>query len=120
MTLPGITPAPANETELMQRVMVVLSARGALVYRRNIGFGVAQGGRAVKFGLPGQADIGGMYRGIALEVETKFGRRGQSPAQRNWQAAVERAGGVYVLARSVEDATRALDAIDRRLDRAAA
>ena len=112
MTLPGIATAPVNETDLMHRVMAALSERGALVYRRNIGFGIAQGGRAVRFGLPGQADIGGIYRGVPLEIETKFGRRGQSPAQKNWQAAVERAGGVYVLARSVEDAVRALDRID--------
>ena len=61
------------------------------------------GGRFVTFGIPGQPDIFAIIRGrfVGIEVKTATGR--QSKDQQNWQRNCERAGGLYILARSVDD-----------------
>ena len=72
--------------------------------------GVARiGDRVVRFGVPGQADLTGILPdGRRLEVEVKSPEGTQTEDQRNFQRLIERFGGVYVLAWSVEDVRRAL------------
>jgi len=74
--------------------------------------GVAQiGSRVVRFGVPGQADLTGILPdGRRLEIEVKSDGGRQTEDQSNFQRMIERFGGVYVLARSVEDVERALAA----------
>jgi hypothetical protein len=43
---------------------------------------------------------------VQIEVKSATGR--QTEAQRKWQRMVEKFGGLYVLARSVEDVAQAL------------
>lgn len=72
--------------------------------------------RTVRFGLPGQADVTGILpcpcgcgRGVRLEIEVKREVGGvQSVEQKRYQQIVERFGGIYVLARSVDDVWAAL------------
>lgn len=87
------------------------------LWRANTGVAFAgspsgAGRRVVRFGVPGQADLTGILPGgLRLEIEVKRDgpRPGQlSPAQENYRAMIERFGGVYVLARSVEDVWTAL------------
>lgn len=59
--------------------------------------------RPVKFGVVGAADLSGIVAGRRLEIEVKGPDGKQSKEQANYQAMIERFGGVYVLARSVED-----------------
>lgn len=71
------------------------------------------GKRVIKFGIPGQADLSGIIRvapcrGTRLEIETKTAVGRQSDQQRKFQAMIEDAGGIYVLARSVNDVYGAL------------
>ena len=70
-------------------------------------------GRLVRFGIAGQGDLsgiisarlpGGTIFGARLEIEVKSATGRQSPDQRAFQAMLERFGGCYVLARSVDDA----------------
>lgn len=62
------------------------------------------GGRVVRFGLPGQADLTGILPGgVRLEIEVKGPGCPQTPEQKAFQRMIERFGGVYVLARSVQD-----------------
>ena len=90
----------------------ILAAIGALprvlAERSNTGCAVDARGRRVQFGVPGAPDIRvtAAGRSLAIEVKTATGR--QSPEQRRWQAAFERAGGVYVLARDVQTAVAAV------------
>ena len=66
-------------------------------------------GRWLQFGLKGQADITGiMLGGRRVEIEVKVGRDKQKPDQKNYQSVIERMGGLYVLARSVDDVREAL------------
>ncbi|MBP9032293.1 MAG: hypothetical protein KBG29_00270 [Pseudomonadales bacterium] len=67
------------------------------------------GGRIVRFGLPGQADLTGILpNGVRLEIEVKGPDGQQTEEQRAYQRMVERFGGVYVLARSVQDVWQAI------------
>lgn len=71
-------------------------------WRQNTG--VAQAGdRTVRFGIPGQADITGVAAGRRVEIEVKPPRGILRPEQRAFQKRVEDAGGVYLLARSLDD-----------------
>ena len=72
--------------------------------------GVARHGRRVaRFGVPGQADLTGILPGgVRLEIEVKSANCRQSAAQRDYQVMIERFGGVYVLAWSVDDVWNAI------------
>lgn len=64
--------------------------------------------RPISFGLPGSADILGVARGRGFGIETKTAAGKQSEQQRKFQAAFERAGGLYGVARSPEEAVAIL------------
>jgi hypothetical protein len=67
--------------------------------------GVAQAGdRKIRFGVPGQADITGIANGRRVEIEVKSPTGKQRPDQKQFQSRVEAAGGIYIVARSLDDA----------------
>ena len=110
-----------------QIVFAVLSTWGAhprlRIWRQNTGVGWFCDGKParqddpgaypVKFGTPGQADISGLFlpsgRRLEIELKTQTGR--QSKDQISFQRMIERMGGVYLLARSLEDVDRAFAAL---------
>ena len=84
------------------------SKRWMRLWRANV-LAARMGDRFVRAGVPGQADLTGILPdGRRLEIEAKSDRGRQTEDQRNFQRMIERFGGVYVLARSVEDVERAL------------
>jgi hypothetical protein len=100
-----------NETRLMLYILAQLRLRhpDGLWERQNVI--VAQAGpRTVRAGTPGQGDIKGCYHGRYIEIEVKTAAGRQSPEQRKRQADVTRAGGIYVVARSLDDALAAVQA----------
>jgi hypothetical protein len=79
------------------------------LWRANVGVG-RFGGRVVRFGVPGQADLTGILpSGVRLEIEVKGPHGRQTADQRSYQLMIERSGGVYVLARSVSDVWDAIE-----------
>ena len=103
-----------TETPIMREILCAVSALpGALFTRRNVGvFRALKGQMIVRVGLPGQADIAGCYRGRFVEIEVKTDKGRLSQDQKRWRMAVERAGGVFVIARNPADALTALAALD--------
>jgi hypothetical protein len=77
----------------------------AIFWRSNTGAARTPKG-FVRFGVAGQADVTGCVRGRRVEIEVKSPTGRQRPGQREFQRVVEAAGGVYLVARSAEDATR--------------
>lgn len=110
---PG-TPRDALEAEILRETLLALSALpGVVVWRQNSGLYYTPDGRGgwrrVRAAIPGAADITGMLPGgRRLEVECKTASGRQSEDQRVFQAVVERAGGLYVLARSAAEAVDAV------------
>jgi hypothetical protein len=91
-------------------VWLTLTKPEGVYYKSNTGaFAGEYKGRKrfVRFGTPGLADITGILPGgRALYVECKVGRDKQSDDQAMFQFRVEDAGGLYILARSIEDLER--------------
>jgi hypothetical protein len=102
-----------SETDLMRQILCAVSAvPGALFWRQNTGvFRSLSGREIVRCGVPGMADIGGCYLGKHVEIEVKTDKGRLSPAQKRWKMAVERAGGIWVLARNPADALDVLAAL---------
>jgi hypothetical protein len=64
--------------------------------------------RRMAVGLPGQSDIQGCLCGRAVYIEVKTATGRQRTDQRAFEAAVTKAGGIYIVARSHEDAVEQL------------
>ena len=99
-----------SETDLVQALLVALSASNAMVWRNNTGKLKDAWGRWVSFGLVGSADILGWCRrcGRAIAIEAKAPKGKLSEAQVAFGAQAKEAGVIYCVARSVDDALRAL------------
>jgi hypothetical protein len=104
------------ESVLMAEIMLAMSERGLLVWRQHVGtYRPIHGGAPIKMGLTGMSDIGaivprvvtpemvGTTIGLAVQVEVKTATGRESEAQATWGQVVRNKGGVYVLARSVDD-----------------
>lgn len=94
---------PQSESDTQALILIyVTSLPQTFAYRMNTG-AASDGSRFVKYGIPGQPDIFACIRGrfVGIEAKTAVGR--QSEKQKIWQRNLERAGGIYILARSVDD-----------------
>jgi hypothetical protein len=120
-------PVPKRrEQEIQRAILDLLHARGVLAWKAGSGaFRVQAPGqreRYVRMGHAGVADIIGVFpmarqslvdgtrstfgRFLAIEVKTETGA--VTPAQQAFLDAVSAAGGLAVVARSVDDVARAL------------
>ncbi|KAF2380358.1 hypothetical protein BSN82_16780, partial [Acinetobacter baylyi] len=63
--------------------------------------GVAIGGQWTKgTGTPGSADISATIKGRSVKIEVKYGKDRQSQAQKDYQKAIEKAGGTYIIVKT--------------------
>ena len=107
----------ASEQQIQQHIRLACSTGDTRLFRNNTGTLKDQNGRPVQFGLAkGSADlIGWTTRTItpdmvgqqvavflSIEVKTPTGRI--RPEQQQWLDAVQAAGGIAGVARSVDDA----------------
>lgn len=93
-----------NETELKRDCFQYLTLRGAKMERAQAG----SPNKRIRGAKKGTADLLGSWHGRAIAVETKASHRDgckcpSCDAQRTWRAEWERAGGLYIFARSVKD-----------------
>lgn len=119
-----------SEKAILNDVLVAVSALpDAMVWRNNTGQ-AWQGGRVkarvgekvtvepgmvilrnarpINFGLTGSGDALGAVQGRPVAIETKARRGYQSEQQANFERAWVRCGGLYILARSPEEAVEGL------------
>ncbi len=109
---PAIALIDRDERDILADVLIAVTAfPGASMIRQNTGAARTSDGRVVKFGRKGQPDIIGCIRGRYVGIETKTQSGQQTKEQKAWQYNVERSGGLYILARSVEDILHALSII---------
>jgi hypothetical protein len=108
-----------TEQQIQQHIRLTCSTGATRLFRNNTGTLRDQHGRPVSFGLcKGSADLIG-WRTVtitpemvgqqvavftSIEVKTPTGR--VKPEQQQWLDAVQAAGGIAGVARSVEDALR--------------
>lgn len=117
---------PMKESQIQRAIIDYLAARHILAFRMNSGSLRDKTGRPVQFGVPGMADIlafqwkwcimhgeGSLLHKVKavvptwIEVKNEKGK--QSELQKSFQAQVEGAGHVYLLARSLDDVIAALE-----------
>lgn len=101
-----------REGEVQAKIIPYLERRGdVFVWRNNTGSYQCAPGRWLSYGYPGSADIIGLWApsGRLLCVECKRPKGGrQSAEQIRFQENVTNHGGIYILARSIEDVARTL------------
>ena len=102
--------AGKTEGDIQRSIMLAIQQAfpTALILRQNTGVARDPRGQVIKFGTPGQGDLRCVIDGLAIEIEVKTETGRQSKAQKNYEAALRRAGGIYILARSPEDALEQL------------
>ncbi len=88
--------------DLVASVLLTLAPHG-IAWANNTGALKDQTGRLVRYGLVGSPDILACIKGRMVGIECKVGRDWQRHPQKQFAAALERAQGVYILARSVDD-----------------
>ena len=102
-----------SESKILAQVLWFLGRRPDVrCWRANCGVARAlSSDHIIRYGIPGQADISGILSdGRRLEIETKTARRSQSKQQVAFQAMIEKFNGVYIVARSADDALAQLRA----------
>lgn len=101
-----------NETRIQSWILVQLKERypDSLFDRQNV---IAAEGatRFIRSGTPGQGDIRGCHKGRYIELEVKRPGKGQSKKQKERQADVTRAGGIYAVVNDKHDAFAVVDAL---------
>lgn len=104
----------ARESDIQAEILLALSRAfhpDGVFWRQNSGSALSpDGARRIKLAPIGSADVVGVLRGRFVEVEVKTRTGKQRPEQAAHQAAVERAGGIYIVARSAEEAISLLRA----------
>lgn len=121
-TTPPATPAPPSERDVQRESLLRLGRNPALmIWRRMVGTFFppeivrhlcpacqerATSFRRVKVGIPGEGDAGGVLapNGRAFWVEFKSATGEQRKQQQNFERAVRQRGGIYVIARSADEA----------------
>ena len=108
-----------SEQQIQQEIRIACSRGQTRLFRKNCGVLRDRRGVPVSYGLqPGSADlIGwrtvtitpemvGQQVAVFLSIEVKTATGRLRPEQRQWLDAVQSAGGIAGVARSVEDAER--------------
>ena len=100
-----------KESIIQKQIMAEFGALPWLrIWRNNTGALTDQRGQLITYGLKGSADILGLIspegRFVAIEVKNERGK--QSVSQAAFERMIKSMGGIYILARSVDDVYRGL------------
>jgi hypothetical protein len=106
-------------TNLTHETLIAITAiPGTCFWRQNVGAAFTQRGQFLRFGVAGQSDILGIkktlitpemvgqYIGAGIAIENKYGTGRAAKNQKDFRTAWEKAAGIYVIGRSVEDALK--------------
>ena len=94
------------ESRLSTKIMKAWRARGAFAYKVH----------GSEYQLAGVPDISGVYRGISVWCETKMPGNHTSKIQDYRIQQIRDAGGLVVVAYSVEEALTLLDTVDHNIE----
>lgn len=107
---------PEREQDLVNAIIQLIQMRGGWVIRINSGMTVVEdvnGKKRMIRGAPaGTSDIIACYRSKFVAIECKIGRNKMTVYQEDFMQQICRAGGLHVLAYSLDDVIGALDLIE--------
>jgi hypothetical protein len=103
-----MNPETPLQNDILKAISAIIQPRGGMAWRQTVGrFRTPDGKRFVNCGPDGAADIMGVLpggRAFGCEVKTPDGE--QEESQIRFEKAFKKAGGIYFIAKSVEEATR--------------
>jgi hypothetical protein len=94
---------PLKEKEIQSAIVEYLKLKRIFHYRNNTGAFVDKNNHMYRFGALGSPDVVAVKDGRYIAIEVKTAKGIQSDAQLNFQRELERAGGQYILARSLDE-----------------
>ena len=101
------------ETQIQNQILLALSqkyhTKGGVFWRQNAGRIRSHTGAWVQLGPVGISDIVGVVCGIAFFFEVKTSKGRQRKEQAAFEKAITKAGGVYAVVRSVEEAIQVVE-----------
>ena len=101
--------AKVKEAPIQQAILEYLQLRQGKYWRNNVGgvyYDSKKGKQFVRFGVKGQADITGIRDGRRIEIETKTKEGKLNLDQEMFRDMILSQGGLYFVARSVDDVMR--------------
>ena len=103
-----------SEADIQRTIIDYLELHRFFFWRQNVGAHKIESenggkGRFIRYGWPGLPDLFVIAGKRIVGIEVKAIDGEQSQAQFNFQVNFEKAGGIYILARSVDDVITALD-----------
>lgn len=93
----------AREGDIQKTILDYLTLKGVFHYRNNSGAFVDSQKHFYRFGAVGSPDIICVIDGIFVGIEVKAPHGKQSEHQKEFQKNLEAAGGIYILAYSLDD-----------------
>lgn len=96
------------EKEIQNVILDYLRVRHYFFFRNNTGAFKDQRGHLYRFGDLGSPDIFVVRKGQIYGIEVKREKGKQTEHQKNWQENFEKEGGIYILARSLDDVLKRL------------
>ena len=97
------TTVKISETQLVKLCLEYLEYKGYFFWRNNSGALKTERGGFVRFGSVGSPDIFIVKNGICIGVECKVGKNKLSEAQFTFGENLVKAGGTYIVVRSLDD-----------------
>lgn len=97
-----------KEKDVQKAILDYLGYKKIFHYRNNSGAFKTERGGFYRFGATGSPDIVCCVRGRYVGIECKAPKGRQSPNQKIFQENLEKAGGLYILAKSIEDVEEGL------------
>jgi VRR-NUC domain len=97
-----------KESEIQKQILDYLSLKRIFHYRNNSGAFKRDDGHFYRFGATGSPDIICVIKGQYVGIEVKAPKGKQSEHQEAFQENLERAGGRYIVAYSLDDAINGL------------
>lgn len=87
----------------------LLAAKRIFHYRQNSGGAMVAGNHFMRFGTPGAPDIVAVIGGQYIGIEVKDLKAKQNANQIKFQESLEKAGGRYLLVRTIDDLIQFLE-----------
>lgn len=87
-----------DKTEVVKDILGVTRQIGSVEWQRGTG---TKGSADISATIP--MNVNGMIIGVSVKIEVKFGKDRQSDDQKKYEHSINSAGGIYVIARNIDD-----------------
>lgn len=94
---------PSSEHATQTAILQYLALKKIFSWRNNTGAIKTQEGRFLRFGAVGSPDIFAVQNGKVYGIEVKADTGKLSDMQKDWGDRFSQSGGVYIVARSIDD-----------------